>query len=41
MEVRTLQTLLKVKVDGDFGRNTENALFTQKGIKQIRLKDWR
>ena len=41
MEVRTLQTLLKVKVDGDFGRNTENALFAQKGIKQIRLKDWR
>ncbi|HEY1056919.1 MAG TPA: hypothetical protein VGE24_17360 [Emticicia sp.] len=41
MEVRTLQTLLKVKVDGDFGRNTENALFTQKGVKQIRLKDWR
>ncbi|WP_300568431.1 hypothetical protein [Flavobacterium sp.] len=41
LEVRTLQTLLKIKVDGDFGRNTENALFTQKGIKQIRLKDWR
>jgi hypothetical protein len=41
IEVRTLQTLLKVKVDGDFGRNTENALFTQKGVKQIRLKDWR
>jgi hypothetical protein len=40
-EVRALQTLLKIKVDGDFGRNTENALFTQKGIKQIRLKDWR
>jgi hypothetical protein len=40
-EVRTLQTLLKVAVDGDFGRNTENALFTQKGVKQIRLKDWR
>jgi hypothetical protein len=41
LEVRTLQTLLKIKLDGDFGRNTENALFTQKGIKQIRLKDWR
>ena len=41
MEVRTLQKLLKIKVDGDFGRNTENALFTQKGVKQIRLKDWR
>ena len=41
IEVRTLQALLKVKVDGDFGRNTENALFTQKGIKQIKLKDWR
>ena len=40
-EVRTLQTLLKIKADGDFGRNTENALFTQKGVKQIRLKDWR
>ena len=41
MEVKTLQKLLKVKADGDFGRNTENALFTQKGVKQIRLKDWR
>ncbi len=41
MEVRTLQTLLNIKADGDFGRNTENALFTQKGVKQIRLKDWR
>jgi hypothetical protein len=41
IEVKTLQTLLKVKVDGDFGRNTENALFTQKGVKQIRLKEWR
>lgn len=40
-EVRVLQSLLKVTVDGDFGRNTENALYTQKGIKQIRLKDWR
>lgn len=41
MEVQTLQALLKIKVDGDFGRNTENALFAQKGVKQIRLKDWR
>lgn len=41
MEVRTLQKLLKIKVDGDFGRNTENALFTQKGVKQIRLNNWR
>ena len=41
MEVITLQTLLNIKVDGDFGRNTENALNNQKGVKQIRLKDWR
>ncbi len=41
LEVRTLQALLKIKADGDFGRNTENALFTQKGVKQIRLKDWK
>jgi hypothetical protein len=41
MEVRTLQVLLKVKVDGDFGSNTQKALFNQKGVKQIRLKDWR
>jgi hypothetical protein len=41
LEVRTLQTLLKIKADGDFGRNTQNALFTQKGVKQIRLKDWK
>ncbi|MGH2667138.1 peptidoglycan-binding domain-containing protein [Flavobacterium sp.] len=41
MEVRTLQTLLKIKVDGDFGRNTENALYTQKGVKQIRLNNWK
>ena len=40
-EVRTLQTLLKIKADGDFGRNTQNALFTQKGVKQISLKDWK
>jgi len=40
-EVRVLQSLLKVTVDGDFGRNTENALYTQKGVRQIRLKDWR
>jgi len=40
LEVRALQTLLKIKVDGDFGRNTENALFAQKGVKQIKLKDF-
>lgn len=36
-EVRVLQGILKVKVDGDFGRNTENALLSQKGVKQIKL----
>jgi hypothetical protein len=41
IEVRALQTLLKIKVDGDFGRNTENALFTQKGVKQIKLNDFK
>lgn len=41
LEVRALQGLLKIKVDGDFGRNTENALFTQKGIKQIKLYDFK
>ncbi|NHM07623.1 hypothetical protein G4D82_10350 [Flavobacterium sp. CYK-4] len=41
IEVKALQALLKVAADGDFGRNTENALFTQKGVKQIRLKDWK
>lgn len=40
LEVRALQTLLKIKVDGDFGRNTENALLSQKGVKQIKLKDF-
>ena len=40
-EVRALQTLLKIKVDGDFGRNTENALFTQKGVKQITLNQFK
>ena len=40
-EVRRLQSLLKIQADGDFGRNTENALFTQKGVKQIQLKDWK
>jgi len=39
-EVRALQTLLKVKVDGDFGRNTQNALFTQKGVNQITLNQF-
>ena len=41
LEVKALQTLLKIKVDGDFGRNTENALFTQKGVKQIKLNDFK
>ena len=41
VEVKALQTLLKIKVDGDFGRNTENALFTQKGVKQIKLNDFK
>jgi hypothetical protein len=40
LEVKVLQTLLKIKVDADFGRNTENALFTQKGVKEIKLKDF-
>lgn len=40
-EVRALQAILKVKVDGDFGKNTESALYNQKKVKQIRLKDWR
>lgn len=39
-EVSSLQAYLKIKVDGDFGRNTENALFSQKGVKQIKLKDF-
>jgi hypothetical protein len=40
LEVSSLQAYLKIKVDGDFGRNTENALFAQKGVKQIKLKDF-
>jgi hypothetical protein len=40
LEVSSLQAYLKIKVDGDFGRNTENALFSQKGVKQIKLKDF-
>lgn len=40
-EVRALQGLLKIKVDGDFGSNTEKALLMQKGVKQIRLNNWR
>lgn len=39
-EVRALQKLLKIKVDGDFGSNTEKALYTQKKVKQIRLKNF-
>lgn len=41
LEVKALQTLLKIKADGDFGRNTENALFTQKWVKQIKLNDFK
>lgn len=41
LEVKALQTLLKIKADGDFGRNTENALFTQKKVKQIKLNDFK
>jgi hypothetical protein len=40
-EVRALQGLLKIKVDGDFGRNTQNALQTQKGVKQITLNQFK
>lgn len=40
-EVKALQVLLKIKADGDFGRNTENALFTQKGVKQITLNQFK
>lgn len=41
LEVIALQSLLNIKADGDFGRNTENALFTQKGVKQIKLNDFK
>lgn len=40
-EVRALQSILKIKVDGDFGRNTLNALLTQKGVSQITLNDFK
>lgn len=36
-EVRRLQTLLGVAVDGDFGTITEAALYAKKGVKQITL----
>lgn len=39
-EVRELQKLLKVTADGDFGANTEGALFTKKGVKQISLNQY-
>lgn len=39
-EVRELQKLLKVTVDGDFGANTEGALFSKKGVKQISLNQY-
>lgn len=39
-EVEELQKRLKLKVDGDFGPNTENALFVVKKVKEIKLKDF-
>ena len=41
LEVKTLQILLKIKPDGDFGKNTKNALNNQKKLFEIRLKDWK
>ena len=44
LEVKTLQVLLKIPVDkgiGIFGKNTKNALMSQKGVSEIRLNDWR
>lgn len=40
-EVKELQKRLGLTQDGDFGLNTEKALFTQKKVKQIRLADWK
>ncbi|WP_395043166.1 peptidoglycan-binding protein [Flavobacterium sp.] len=40
-EVKELQKRLGVVADGDFGLNTEKALFSQKKVKQIRLADWK
>lgn len=39
-EVEELQKRLKVTVDGNFGKNTENALLAIKGVKEIKLKDY-
>lgn len=41
LEVDILQRLLKIKNDGDFGKNTLNALKSQKKVSQIRLNDWK
>ncbi len=43
-EVKELQKRLKISVDkgvGIFGKNTRNALFQQKKLVEIRLKDWK
>ncbi|WP_158728636.1 peptidoglycan-binding protein [Flavobacterium sp. I-STPA6A] len=39
-EVRELQSLLNVKVDGDFGKITLNALQKTKGVSQISLNQF-
>lgn len=39
-EVRKLQELLNLNPDGVFGRNTQNALFSLKKVKSIRLNDF-
>jgi hypothetical protein len=39
-EVRELQRLLNVKVDGDFGKNTLTALQKAKGVSQISLNQF-
>lgn len=39
-EVKELQKRLGVAADGDFGQNTENALFAKKKVTQIKLKDF-
>jgi len=39
-EVRELQKLLSVTVDGDFGVNTEAALVAKKAVKQITLNTY-
>jgi hypothetical protein len=39
-EVRELQSLLNIKIDGDFGRNTLNTLQKAKGVSQISLNQF-